>query len=149
MAITVWSAVRVLKRRIGLETDGREWLLAMMPKDSVCAEVGVNEGVFSRRILQLVHPEMLHLIDPWQFQSDPLFASTLYGGEHGQNQGNMDARYSRVVKKFSGRRNVTMHRSGSLDCLNGFADDYFDWIYLEAITVMNALSKNSGSFIAK
>jgi hypothetical protein len=131
MAITVRNVIKVVKRRIGLEKDGREWLLKMMPKHSVCAEVGVHEGVFSRVILQIVHPTMLHLIDPWKFQSDPLFASTLYGGNEGQSQEHMDRRYNRVVKKFAGRTNVTIRRSGSLDCLNQFPDNYYDWIYLD------------------
>ena len=74
---------------------------------------------------------MLHLIDPWKFQSDPLFASTLYGGEQGHNKDYMDARHNRVVKKFSGKRNVIIHRSNSLDCLNRFPDECFDWIYLD------------------
>ncbi len=90
MAITVRSVVKVVKRRIGLEKDRREWLLKMMPKYSVGAKVGVHGGVFSRIILQIVHPKMLHLIDPWKFQSDPLFASTLYGRNAGQNQEHMD-----------------------------------------------------------
>jgi hypothetical protein len=131
MAVTLRSAVSVLKRRIGLEQDGREWLLEMMPKGSVCAEIGVHEGLFSRIILQIVQPRMLHLIDPWTFQPDPLFASTLYGGQRGRNQDNMDGKYRRVVEKFSARRNVTIHRSRSLDCLNRFPDNCLDWIYLD------------------
>jgi len=71
------------------------------------------------------------LIDPWKFQSDPLFASTLYGGEKGRNQEHMECIYNNIVKKFAGKKNVTIHRSGSLDCLHQFPENYFDWIYLD------------------
>ena len=131
MAITLEAVVRVAKRRLRIEKDGREWLLKMMPKHSVCAEVGVYWGVFSRVILQTVHPKMLHLIDPWKFESDPLFTSTLYGGVQGQNQQHMDLLYNYAVKKYGRNKKVTIHRSRSLDCVNQFPDNYFDWIYLD------------------
>ena len=44
---------------------GRKFLLEMMPKNSVCAEIGVNQGQFSKEILEVVQPKKLHLIDPW------------------------------------------------------------------------------------
>ena len=33
---------------------GRKFLLEMMPKNSVCAEIGVNQGAFSEEILEVV-----------------------------------------------------------------------------------------------
>ena len=131
MAITLQAVARVAKRSLGLEKLGREWLLEMMPRHSVCAEVGVYWGVFSRAILGIVHPKMLHLVDPWTFQCDPLFACTLYGGEKGRNQEHMDSIYHYVVKKFARKKNVTIHRACSLECVNQFPDNYFDWIYLD------------------
>ena len=44
---------------------GRKFLLEMMPKHSVCAEIGVSQGLFTEEILEVVQPKKLHLIDPW------------------------------------------------------------------------------------
>jgi hypothetical protein len=44
---------------------GRKFLLEMMPKHSVCAEIGVSQGLFTEEILEVIQPKKLHLIDPW------------------------------------------------------------------------------------
>ena len=49
-----------------LKRMARDYLLCNMPKHSICAEIGVHEGEFSRRIVDTVEPERLHLIDPWK-----------------------------------------------------------------------------------
>ena len=48
----------------------RTSLLEMIPKDSVCVEIGVWKGKFSKQILDKVKPEKLHLIDPWKFMPE-------------------------------------------------------------------------------
>jgi len=39
-------------------------LLEQMPKNSICAEIGVYEGTFSQKILEICEPKLLFLIDP-------------------------------------------------------------------------------------
>ena len=39
----------------------RESLLEMMPKQSVVAEIGVEKGEFSQKILSITNPKKLHL----------------------------------------------------------------------------------------
>lgn len=46
-----------------LKTDRRDFLLKQMPKNSICAEVGVYKGKLSERILKLTNPKKLVLID--------------------------------------------------------------------------------------
>lgn len=41
----------------------REEILKLMPKKCTCAEVGVAEGEFSNKILNVVQPKLLYLID--------------------------------------------------------------------------------------
>jgi hypothetical protein len=48
-------------------------LLSALPQGGVVGEVGVFKGNFSRRILEIVAPERLHLIDPWVHQDIPLW----------------------------------------------------------------------------
>ncbi len=55
-------------------------LLHSMPKQSVCAEIGVYKGDFSSRIIDIVNPTKLYLIDPWQFHEEAEYKNSLYGG---------------------------------------------------------------------
>ena len=59
-----------MKRAFLFRMDPRAELLKRTPKDSICAEVGVWKGEFSKQILKRTSPRMLHLIDPWMFQPD-------------------------------------------------------------------------------
>ena len=44
----------------------REELLKLMPKGGVVAELGVDEGTFSEKIIHLSMPEKLYLVDVWE-----------------------------------------------------------------------------------
>jgi len=124
------NVMHMIKRYVGIEKDGREWLLEMMPKHSVCAEIGVFWGMFSRVILRVVEPKMLHLIDPWRYQPDPTFAKACHGGVSG-SQKRMDEIHDSVVRHLGHRKNVTIHSTSSSVAVNQFPDDYFDWIYVD------------------
>jgi hypothetical protein len=45
--------------------EGRRWILHMVPKGGVGAEIGVFRGHFSDQICRIVQPSKLYLIDPW------------------------------------------------------------------------------------
>lgn len=116
--------------RLGLQfmQMAREYLLYRMPKGSVCAEIGVHEGEFSRRILDTVEPEQLHLIDPWM-QGEGLF-----GKQAARGQATMDERYEEVkglvAQELTADR-VRIHRNLSNEIVDDFEDSYFDWIYVD------------------
>jgi hypothetical protein len=112
----------------------RQFLLDMMPKKSVVAEIGVFEGSFSRQILDSISPKELHLIDPWEHQTSSTYTSAWYGGRAKDGQKEMDRHYSTVLKKF--KRNirigqVKVHRGYSTDVLQQFSDSFFDWVYID------------------
>jgi hypothetical protein len=132
---TVYSPV-VLQKLAGLirqvfnrSSDFRLELLQRMPNGAVCAEIGVWKGEFSSRILELTSPSMLHLIDPWEFQSD--FSDRMYGGTVAKNQEDMDSIYSSVKRKFNSFDNVILNRGKSEKILQQFPDQYFDWVYID------------------
>lgn len=94
---------------------GRKFLLEKMPRNSVCAEIGVSQGLFSEQILEAVEPKKLHLIDPWTHEP------------HARN-------YDLVCEKFKDRiesGQVEVHRSKSQFIYDHFPDKYFDWIYVD------------------
>ena len=114
-----------------METSKREnvrtRLLGHMPKGGVAAEIGVWEGKFSERILEIAAPRELHLIDPWLYQ--PEFGNTGFGRK--KNETRMEEMYREVKARFAGNAAVTVHRAMSKDALGSFPDGYFDWVYVD------------------
>jgi len=100
-----------------------------MPKDSVCAEIGVWKGDFSRQILERTLPRRLHLIDPWEYQ--PEFPDRKFGGKHFKSQEGLDKLYEAVEARFRGDSNVRIHRAPSHEALEGFENGSLDWIYID------------------
>ena len=94
----------------------RQELLEKLPKRSIGAEIGVANGKFTSDILNYVNPQKLHLIDIW--------------GSERYN----DNLYQNVKNKFSKNimcGQISIHRKLSLDAVNDFEDNYFDWIYID------------------
>ena len=109
--------------------DARSTLLSKMKKHSVCAEIGVWKGRFSKNILDAMKPKMLHLIDPYKYQ--PEFGPRLYGGKVAKSQEDMDEIFEATKKRFARFRNVTFHRDFSNKTSTQFEDAYFDWVYID------------------
>src|SRR3990170_8275577 len=102
--------MRQLKKRVRLLTgankrrrEARQKVLTSMPKRSVCAEIGVWKGNFSARILEVVQPNALHLIDPWEFIPDERYKHALYGGRAAGGQQDMDRVFEFVRQRWPAR----------------------------------------------
>lgn len=94
----------------------RESLLRALPQNCVVAELGVDLGNFSTRILDLTKPSKLHLIDNWNSKNYDL------------------SKYNIVLEKFKSLiidDKVCIHKKTSLEAVADFPDDYFDWIYID------------------
>jgi hypothetical protein len=94
----------------------RSELLELLPKESICAEIGVNEGEFSEEILNITKPTKLYLIDAW---NDSFFHN---------------GKKTIVEEKFSNQmqyKKVELRVGLSTDELPKFPDGYFDWVYLD------------------
>lgn len=102
-------------------------LLQKMPKGGIAAEIGVWEGKFSEKILEVTAPTALHLIDPWLYQ--PEFNNTGFGRK--KNETRMDEMFHEVSAKFAGDARVNLHRATSQVALGAFADGHFDWVYID------------------
>jgi hypothetical protein len=122
-----------LFRRRNRESE-RDLVLRKMSRNAVCAEIGVFRGDFSARILTVACPHRLHLIDPWKFQPGPTYECALYGGVNVQGQPAMDAVHDTVRQRFDREiqaGNVIVHRSAADEAAAEFADEYFDWVYID------------------
>ncbi|MFN4172521.1 MAG: class I SAM-dependent methyltransferase [Pseudorhodobacter sp.] len=102
-------------------------LLARMPKGAKVAEIGVWEGNFSRRILEICEPAELHLIDPWLYQ--PEFGNTGFGRK--KNEHLMEVKYQDVVAAFKDDPRVRIQRATSEDALSALPDGSLDWVYID------------------
>jgi hypothetical protein len=125
-------------------------LLRQMPKDSICAEIGVFKGNFSGSILQIVSPQRLHLIDPWAFQNQ--YSQSWFGGELGHSQKNMDRIHEKVKQRFRSEirhGQVIVNRGLSTELASEFPDDYFDWIYIDANHTYEAVRADLQAFSSK
>jgi predicted O-methyltransferase YrrM len=105
----------------------RNALLDMMPLNSICAEIGVNEGEFSQRILEKTNPAKLHLIDAWGNASR----------YHDGLKNVVEARFSKEIT--SGK--VIINIGYSTDVLTEFPDHHFDWVYLDTDHTYELTSK--------
>lgn len=123
------SPVRRLRRILRKGENPRLTLLRRMPRNAVCAEIGVWKGGFSEKILDVTAPRRLHLIDPWEFQEE--FSERMYGGSVAKSQADMDAIFEEVRARLGALENVDLNRGRSEDVLAGFPDGYFDWVYID------------------
>jgi len=128
---------RRVDRLLGLipkQSGSRQFLLDILPKKSIGAEIGVHLGDFSQQILDTVSPTELHLIDPWEHQTSNIYKTAWYGGAAKGGQDELNERYLSIFKRFDKNikaEQVKIHRGYSTDILKQFQDQYFDWVYID------------------
>jgi len=111
-----------------LDLSTRETLIASLPHGGVCAEIGVDYGHFSERILALNEPYLLCLIDCWENQN-----TEVYGNDPANNTTEFkNGQYSEVVKKFRGDDRVLIRKGYSTEAAVFFPDGTFDWVFIDA-----------------
>ncbi|UWQ81928.1 class I SAM-dependent methyltransferase (plasmid) [Leisingera sp. S132] len=112
-------------------TDERASVIQQVRKRGEGVEIGVHEGAFSERLLEVAQPKKLTLIDPWAY--DGTRSGALYGGK-GMSQEMMDARHGRVLKRFApqiARGRIEVLRMESQAALARFADGSLDFAYID------------------
>ncbi|MDO6558197.1 class I SAM-dependent methyltransferase [Paraglaciecola chathamensis] len=94
----------------------RENLLEYLPSNACVAEIGVDRGEFSRKIFDSCRPQKLHLIDAWHTEryNDGLLEK-------------VETSFSREIQT----KQVEINRGLSIEVVDSFQDDYFDWIYID------------------
>ena len=90
--------------------DRLSMLKTHIPSGSICAEVGIAKGDFSRNILTHTKPKSLHLIE---------LSSSFVSHCN-----------SRFKKEISNGQ-VVIHKGFSYNILKQFTDQFFDWIYID------------------
>lgn len=94
----------------------RKQLVQLLPTNAVVAEIGVDEGSFSAKILEFSQPKKLHLIDSWNTERYNI-----------QKQRQVEALFATEIE--SGQ--VQIHVQPSEIALKTFPNYYFDWLYID------------------
>jgi hypothetical protein len=100
----------------------------------VVAEIGVDLGDFSEKILAFNRPRELHLIDPWTAASGEYRQRTTDDSDDSPRKLDTVARFALVRDRFAseiGGGGVVLHRADSAVAAAGFPDDFFDWVYID------------------
>jgi SAM-dependent methyltransferase len=114
-------------------TPRRRFFLSDFPTGSVCAEIGVFRGEWTRHILEVTRPRELHLVDAWwELYGDhfPDWGSYTEFGQLRTRQAYDDAQ--RVIAETApSSAKVVTHVGDDCAILESFPDAYFDWVYLD------------------
>ena len=108
-----------------LNLKDRNTLAASLPSHAVVAEIGVENGYYTDKILYFSNPRLLVLVDAWVRLSDGKAGGVYDHDLH-------DASFKHVTKQYGSRPNVKIVRSFSVDAAKLFQPGTFDWIYIDA-----------------
>jgi hypothetical protein len=126
----LFHAARQLFRRIrNRKDDQRALLLDRLPQGGQCAEIGVWKGDFSKMILDRTDPDLLYLVDPWEYQ--PEFSGMWYGGKRAKKQEDMDVIYESVRSELGSRPDVRLIRGYSTEAASQIENGTLDWVYID------------------
>ena len=125
----VQTFFKLIAPRLKERRSNRDFLLEMVPKGTVCVEIGVWKGEFSKQILDKVNPKKLYLIDPWKFI--PKYTTSWYGGTIAKNQEDMNIIYKRVQKMFKDNKKVVVYKDLSQNVAGRFKNNTLDFVYVD------------------
>lgn len=86
------------------------------------AEIGVAEGNYSEILLKANPDCELLLIDPWHHYSD---------NPQGKSKEKHEFAYNEMLRKVKDYRNVKVCMDYSMNAVDDFDDDYFDFVYVD------------------
>ena len=107
----------------------KTFLVEMLPKHTVGAEIGVWTGKFTKQVLDIVRPEQFHLVDPYIFM--PQYPNRWYGGSRAKSQAAMDKIFEDVKRRFGPLSCIHIHRVKAANAASRFTDAFFDWVYID------------------
>ena len=87
-----------------------------MPKNAIVAELGIDTGDFSKKIMTITNPKKLYLIDIWKTNR--------------YNRNKMDYVKKRFENDINLKR-ISVIRGKSEEELEKFDNNFFDWIYID------------------
>lgn len=104
----------------------REEMLNLIPKNSICCEVGVFEGSFSNIIINTVNPEKFYMVDLFQ-------GNMVSGDKNGNNMKeiSLDESYKNLKEKYYNNNKVTIFKGTSEQFYKSIPEGHLDFIYID------------------
>jgi len=106
----------------GLDLSHRDSLFASLAPGGIGAEIGVDWGDYSRRIMELAQPRLLYLVDFWENQP----AETI---GHDPANSLQDVKYWQCLQRYTTDERYRMVKFKSPEIASVFPDGYFDWVF--------------------
>lgn len=123
----------------------------IIQKNPTCVEIGVHQGGFAKYIYDILLPNKLYLIDPWENGGDKNSPKKTYSGALDgwptaySNDGDLRC----VTNLFLNNSNVIIKKGFSYDIVDEFSDEYFDFIYIDATHIYESVKADLTMFLPK
>ncbi len=107
--------------------DTREDMVSnLVPKNGVYAEIGVFKGEFSEKLLHILNPKSLFLLDLFE-------GVTCSGNADGNNlvYTNMEDEYLKIKEKEGSDKRICVLKGDSSSNLRMFPQNFLDMIYID------------------
>jgi hypothetical protein len=132
-------------RKCTHRNDRAAYVSKLIKPGDIGAEIGVCEGSFSYHVLLQKKPSKLYLIDPWEYG----LRKNIEKEPTPEKQRYRDEQYKRVCNYFAPFENVEILRMKSEDAVYLFADDYFDYVYIDGEHSYEAVTRDLNNYFPK
>jgi hypothetical protein len=115
-------------------------------------EIGVQYGDFSKQIFEILNPDKLYLIDPFENLVDPITKNEYYSTFNHKTVYSDDLCLASVMDKLGTAVNegfVIIDKNLSTDAVRNYTDDYLDFIYIDACHIYDAVLWDLENYISK
>jgi len=114
-----------------IRNSEREDFLKLLPQNSIGAELGVFKGEFSIKILTIVKPMKLYLIDVWWGKYGKFYPDWGAYTDHGKLETKEAYRIlTENIQEHKDKCEIMVGDDQKL--LLQFPDNYFDWVYIDS-----------------
>jgi len=130
--------------------------LNFLPTNTIGAEIGVFKGEFSKELISMIKPREIHFIDLWWSEYGEYFPDWGAYTDHGKLKTRDAYSMTETHIQYADYKpeEVKIHVGDDLDILQSFADNTFDWVYLDSsheyhhtkkeLAILENKVKNSG-----
>jgi hypothetical protein len=135
--------------------DFLKYIKSFLPKNPVCAEIGVLRGEYALKIYQNLEPSELQLVDPWNPGLDKNAPVKFYPGlRNGTSRTVGSTSNDLEIVKNNFRKQITsgsvkIFQQYSYDHVKDCNDEYFDFVYIDATHIYEAALADLRAYLPK